>query len=323
MPRTAACHAAWLELVGDVLQGQPGERAFPHARVADLLLRSFDAACCSLNVVDGAWVDHVVGGWPDGYLPTVPPSGDLPDATTHPLIRWYLVTGSSDAQILGRVPREVAPARMAAVWSAFARPFGITHQLALPLRVGDGIEAYVVSRPDDDYGPADADLANVVRPAVAALVRQHRVLQDVPEWQYERVRSACLTDREFAVLTLLGAGLTAQAIARRLHTSPRTVHKHLEHLYRKLGVRDRLMAVQRARDAGLLATPVEPRGRRGTPDPAPVLPLPRGDDHPTAGPAPPINPPAARLDDRRRLPPPAGVGHTVDAGVASQADDLG
>jgi DNA-binding CsgD family transcriptional regulator len=264
VPRSETRHAAWLELIGDVLQGQPGDRDFPHARVADLLIRSLDAACCSLNVVDGAWVDHVVGGWPEGHLPTVPPSGELPDASTHPLIRWYLVTGSSDPQILGRVPRDVAPAGMAAEWSAFARPLGITHQLALPLRVGDGLQAYVVSRPDDDYGPADADLANVVRPAVAALVRQHRVLQAVPEGQYERVRGARLTDRECAVLTLLGAGLTAQAIARRLHTSPRTVHKHLEHLYRKLGVRDRLMAVQRARDAGLLATPVDGRGRRGT-----------------------------------------------------------
>jgi hypothetical protein len=41
------------------------------------------------------------------------------------------------------------------------------------------------------------------------------------------------------------------------------VHKHLEHLYRKLGVRDRLMAVQRARDAGLLATPPHPGRDRG------------------------------------------------------------
>src|SRR3712207_7910368 len=58
--RTTRCHAAWLQLVGDVLQGQPGAREFPHAQVADLLLESFGAACCSLNVVEGAWVDHVV-----------------------------------------------------------------------------------------------------------------------------------------------------------------------------------------------------------------------------------------------------------------------
>ena len=277
--RLSTCHARWLELVGDILQGQPGTRQFPHAQVADLLLHSFDAACCSLNVVDRAWVDHVVGGWPEGYLPKAPPSGELPDATTHPLIRWYCVTGSSSAQILGRVPRAVAPVRMVAGWSEFARPFGITHQLALPLRVGDGIEAYVVSRPDDDYDDADAELADLVRPAVAALVRQHRVLADVAEDQRERVRGTRLTEREFAVLTLLGSGLTAAAIARRLHTSPRTVHKHLEHLYRKLGVRDRLMAVQRARDAGLLATPVPRGGRDGTTDPTPPRPSDQDADH--------------------------------------------
>ncbi|SNS14768.1 regulatory protein, luxR family [Geodermatophilus pulveris] len=261
MPRTTRRHAAWLELVGDILQGQPTARQFPHAQVADLLLESFDAACCSLNVVDDAWVDHVVGGWPVGFLPTTPPSGALIDASTHPLIRWYAVTGDSAPQVLGRVPRAVAGPRMRAAWSAFARPFGITHQLALPVRVGRGVEAYVVSRPDDDYDDADADLAALVRPALAALVGQHRVLHDVPERRYDRVRDRHLTEREFAVLTLLGAGHTAQAIARRLDTSPRTVHKHLEHLYRKLGVRDRLMAVQRARDAGLLATPAAPIGR--------------------------------------------------------------
>jgi DNA-binding CsgD family transcriptional regulator len=281
--RTTRRHAAWLELVGDILEGQPEAPEFPHAQVADLLLESFDAACCSLNVVDRAWVDHVVGGWPVGFLPTAPPSGVLPDATTQPLIRWYCVTGSSAPEILGRVPRAVAGPRMCAEWSAFARPFGITHQLALPLRVGEGIEAYVVSRPDDDYDDADADLAALVLPALAALVRQQRVLRDVPAEQYDGAYSIRLTRRELAVLRLLGEGLTAQAIARRLRTSPRTVHKHLEHLYRKLGVRDRLMAVQRARNAGLLAMPAEPGGRRVTPAPTLLIPSPRrGDDLPAA-----------------------------------------
>ena len=279
MSRATTYHAAWLELVGDLLQGQPGARDFPHARVADLLQQSFDAACCSLHAVDGAWVDHVVAGWPDGYLPRVPSFGVLPDATTHPLIRWYSVTGSSAAQVLGRVPREVAPAGMTAEWSAFARHFGITHQLSLPLRVGNGMEAYVVSRPDDDFTDADTGLATLVLPALTALVRQHRVLLDVPGWRCDRVRAAGLTEREFAVLTLLGEGLTAQAIAHRLTASPRTVQKHLEHLYRKLGVRDRLMAVQRARDAGLLAPPPGSGGPRGTTDPAPLIPHPRSEDH--------------------------------------------
>ena len=60
------------------------------------------------------------------------------------------------------------------------------------------------------------------------------------------------TRRERAVLELLADGLTAEAIARQLGISPRTVHHHLEHLYRKLGTRDRLVTVRRAEALGLL-----------------------------------------------------------------------
>ncbi|MEV6603058.1 LuxR C-terminal-related transcriptional regulator [Kutzneria sp. NPDC051319] len=61
-----------------------------------------------------------------------------------------------------------------------------------------------------------------------------------------------LTDRQREVLGLLGAGLTARAIAHRLDLSPRTVGKHLERVYRRLGTSDRLTAVIRARHCGLL-----------------------------------------------------------------------
>ena len=54
------------------------------------------------------------------------------------------------------------------------------------------------------------------------------------------------------ILTLLSQGLTAEGLARRLSISPRTVGKHLEHIYRKLDVCDRLMAVQTAHELGLL-----------------------------------------------------------------------
>ncbi|WP_246078594.1 helix-turn-helix transcriptional regulator [Modestobacter excelsi] len=225
--------------------------------MADLLLQSFHAACCSRNVVDRRWVDHVAGCWPVDYLPAAPPSGRLVDATTQPLLRWYSVTRSTAPQILGRVPSAIARPEMVEEWTAFARPFGITHQLALPLVMEEGVEAYVLSRPDDDYDDADADLAALVLPALSALFRQRVVLETVSAARYDPVRSFGLTERELAVLALLGDGLTAVAMARRLRTSPRTVHKHLERLYRKLGVRDRLMAVQRAREAGILAAPRE------------------------------------------------------------------
>lgn len=65
-------------------------------------------------------------------------------------------------------------------------------------------------------------------------------------------RDLRLTARQLAVLALLADGLTAAAICRRLGISERTVHKHLEHLYARLRVGDRLSAVLRAREHGLL-----------------------------------------------------------------------
>jgi DNA-binding NarL/FixJ family response regulator len=61
-----------------------------------------------------------------------------------------------------------------------------------------------------------------------------------------------LTPRELAVLGQLADGLTAAAIGRKLLITERTVHKHLERLYTKLGVGDRLAAVLRAQRLGLL-----------------------------------------------------------------------
>ena len=47
------------------------------------------------------------------------------------------------------------------------------------------------------------------------------------------------------VLAWLAHGKTDAEIAAFLGTSPRTVHKHLEHIYVKLGVETRTAAVMR------------------------------------------------------------------------------
>jgi len=55
-----------------------------------------------------------------------------------------------------------------------------------------------------------------------------------------------LSSREREVLTLMAGGATNKEIARRLFLSPHTVKDHTSALYRKLGVRNRAEAVQRA-----------------------------------------------------------------------------
>jgi DNA-binding NarL/FixJ family response regulator len=62
-----------------------------------------------------------------------------------------------------------------------------------------------------------------------------------------------LSEREREVLTLMASGATNKEIASSLYLSPHTVKEHTSALYRKLGVRNRAEAVQRAERLGLSA----------------------------------------------------------------------
>jgi DNA-binding CsgD family transcriptional regulator len=69
-----------------------------------------------------------------------------------------------------------------------------------------------------------------------------------------------LSPRELAVLHLVGLGRTNVAIARAMGVSPRTVAKHLEHVYRKLKVSNRAAAV--AKSDGWSSDGLHRRARR-------------------------------------------------------------
>jgi len=61
-----------------------------------------------------------------------------------------------------------------------------------------------------------------------------------------------LTEREREVLDLIGSGATNREIAEQLFLSPHTVKEHTSSLYRKLTVRNRAEAVQKAQRLGLI-----------------------------------------------------------------------
>ena len=63
-----------------------------------------------------------------------------------------------------------------------------------------------------------------------------------PEAMHKRLSGAALTPRETEVLSWLAKGKTNRDIADILGMSPRTVNKHLEHIFEKLGVETRTAA---------------------------------------------------------------------------------
>jgi DNA-binding CsgD family transcriptional regulator len=135
------------------------------------------------------------------------------------------------------------------------KPMGVEHQLAftLPARE-DRLLAIALSRGDRDYSDAERDFANRARPfliqaylnavAFEELRNERAGLAAAPD--VRTLMLAGLTAREAEVVRLLALGRSNQHIAAELRISDRTVGKHLEHCFRKLGVGDRSSAAARA-----------------------------------------------------------------------------
>jgi DNA-binding NarL/FixJ family response regulator len=71
---------------------------------------------------------------------------------------------------------------------------------------------------------------------------------DEQPWIDETDHVEGLSDREREVLVLISTGATNREIAAAMHVGAETVKKHAGALYRKLGVRNRTEAAQRAAD---------------------------------------------------------------------------
>lgn len=111
-------------------------------------------------------------------------------------------------------------------------------------------EEPAVIRAARDAG-ATAYLSKETEPRELARVLRHILHEPQRDWM-PAVALPSLTRREEEVLKLLAGGLSNKAMASRLGLSPDTVKDHLENLYRKLEVRDRVSALRRATELGLV-----------------------------------------------------------------------
>jgi DNA-binding NarL/FixJ family response regulator len=86
---------------------------------------------------------------------------------------------------------------------------------------------------------------SVTRRLIAEFARRAR-----PAEQKDRL--ALLTERERAVVTLVGKGLSNEELTGELYISPATAKTHVSHAMTKLGTRDRAQLVVFAYEAGLV-----------------------------------------------------------------------
>ncbi|MFC5521098.1 helix-turn-helix transcriptional regulator [Polaromonas jejuensis] len=203
----------------------------------------------------------------------------------HPPVRHHgLEGGLLTRRLSGPVSRHDLP--RSAPYDDHDRRTGLEYAIAVPLfRDHRTLVSVVLNRRGPDFGDRDRERLELLRPHLAFLYQHARQAAAAPAGAApltaEPPRGAAapelgppgLTLREGEVMHWLACGKTDAEIAALLSISPRTVQKHLEHVYVKLGVETRTAAVMRAlasRDHAGLREPYRGHGDIDWPSPCPA-----------------------------------------------------
>lgn len=247
----------WLSSVIELLR-EP-MTTMPKQRILDRLRTCYDSTAASWNWRNrnGSFGMMIA---PEDILvarsgPEACPTGALPDS--HPLITWFATDQDPLAQTKSRMLAADAPQSPRRRTDRRLIQLGMEQQLSIPYRLdGTMFRTFVVARGGKDYSDDDLTLARHIQQSLITVDQQIHALARLSAGRGSAAMAPAadfdLTGRELAVLHLLAKGLTTRASARQLGCSPRTIEKHLERCFRKLGVRDRLNAVRVATQAGLV-----------------------------------------------------------------------
>jgi DNA-binding CsgD family transcriptional regulator len=154
----------------------------------------------------------------------------------HPLVRYHAYQrGPNTQRISDSLPLEQF--RRSALYNDYYRRIRIDHAMALPIYVRDGLlVSFVLNRTRRDFTDRERALLDLMRPHLARIFRRVNSLGG-------------LTAREAEVLRWVAAGKSDAQVSAILRISARTVQKHLQNIYEKLGVENRTAAVNRASGA--------------------------------------------------------------------------
>ena len=183
-----------------------------------------------------------VGGYPEPLLTEETALALEQHARDFPLTR-HTRPGGDGRPIRRSDLQSMRSFRGSGMYADVARKIGVDQVLATALTPGSLHVCISLNRAGFDFTPTAVDLLTRLRPLLTRRVAR------LAAGQAMLARGTIppqLTARQEQVLRLVAGGLTDAAIGHRLGCSPRTVDKHLEHIYRRLGVSCRTAAIAAA-----------------------------------------------------------------------------
>jgi DNA-binding CsgD family transcriptional regulator len=246
---------AGFELLGRVIEAGPGLAGMTQAMVR-ALPRLVASELTTLSICDLASGRRRVIGVPDGAIGADERAAFDRHFRAHPLVRYHAdLRGPGAHRISDSVP--FAQFREGVLYADYYRRVGIDHAVALPLHVDSRwLVSLVLNRRGRDFSERDCALLDLVGTPLSRLYRQ-ALERRRAQHELAALRAlldpgaatvldeAQLTPREREALRWLAAGKTDRDIAAILGCSHRTVHKHLQRAYVKLGVETRTAAAMR------------------------------------------------------------------------------
>jgi DNA-binding CsgD family transcriptional regulator len=160
----------------------------------------------------------------------------------HPLVREHgRKPGAVTRRIADLLPEREF--RRTPLYNDYYRSIGLDQVMAVPIHVDRRLlVSFVFNRGGRGFSERERDCLELIRPHLGSLYRLSAVAgrpDCAPRAAWR------LTMREQEVLRWLSAGKTDKDIGAILGISRRTVHKHLQRIYDKLGVETRTAAVVR------------------------------------------------------------------------------
>jgi len=170
----------------------------------------------------------------------------------HPLVRDH---GRNPHAVTKRIGDllPVTDFRRTPLYNDYYRAVRIDHAMAVPIHVDRRfLVSFVLNRCKRDFSDRDRACLELIRPHLGNLYRLS-VAADPGAGTPAPLAGVAphgepalpLTPRELDVMRWLAAGKTDRDIGAILSISPRTVQKHLQRIYEKLGVETRTAAVMR------------------------------------------------------------------------------
>jgi DNA-binding CsgD family transcriptional regulator len=162
----------------------------------------------------------------------------------HPLVCEH---GRNPGAVTRRIGELLPESRFRStpLYNDYYRVIGIDHVMAVPIHVDRRLlVSFVLNRIGRGFSDRDCARLEVMRPHLGNLYRLSVAASALPDTSEDT--AASLTPRERDVLRWVAAGKTDRDIGEILEISPRTVQKHLQNIYEKLGVETRTAAVMRA-----------------------------------------------------------------------------